>query len=146
MNKIPNITPEAATERPVDAGSTSGNRLINDQEIILRRAQGELLKPLSEAAGIGVPTLSEWLKRPNIAKRLADAKLDIKVTKQLADRERREQERKAKAAKRREAKAAKPPEPEPDFNAAVETWDQYVDRMARAGRQGKLLRGIEIRW
>lgn len=67
-------TPPGAATSPLDA--TAGplrKRRLADREIIERRAQGELLKPLAEAAGIGVPTLSEWLRRPNIAAKLADA-------------------------------------------------------------------------
>ena len=56
------------------------------------------------------------------------------------------QAKKAKAQKRREREANKPPpEPEP-YNPAVETWDQHVDRMARVGRTGKLLKAVGIRW
>ena len=146
MTENPDTTAGAATEPTGAPAAPLRKRKLADREIVKRRAEGELLAPLAQAAGIGVPTLSEWLRRPNIAAKLADAKLDLQLTKELADRERRERERKAKAAKRQAAKLAKPPEPEPEFNAAVETYSAYVDRQARAGKEGRLLKAIGIRW
>lgn len=147
MTADTDTTPGAATSRSDATAGPLRKRALADREIIQRRAEGELLKSLAAAAGIGVPTLSEWFRRPDIAKKLADAKLDIKVTKQLADRERREQERKAKAEKRRAREAAKPPEPEPEWDRSTETWDAYVERQARAGHSGKiLLRSGPIQW
>ena len=138
-------TPPETVRTPTGAPSPPFcKRLIGDREIIQRRAEGQTLKVIAADAGVGVPALSEWFKRPNIATKLADAKLDIKLTKELADRERREKERKAKAAKRKATRDAKAAEPEVIVwdKEGGERYDAYVERAAANNQHGRVGRAI----
>jgi hypothetical protein len=147
MTADTDMTPGATTTIPSDATARPlRKRKLADREIIERRARGDLLRDIAADAGIGVPTLSIWLRRPEIAKKLADHKHLLHLERQHAKKHEADRVRKEKAEKRRAREAAKQPEPEPEWVPAVESYAAYVDRQARAGKTGRLLKGFVVHW
>jgi transcriptional regulator with XRE-family HTH domain len=116
-------------------------RLISDEETIRRRAAGETLQSLSEAAGVNVSTMSQWLRREPQATALKDAKLLLAAETTLQEREAKAAKSKARRDRRR-AKAAEPQPPAP-WDRSTESYAAYVARSAAEGRRGKILR---VRW
>ena len=139
MNPDTNPPQESLSEAPGVPCTPLTKRLISDAEIIRRRAEGQTLDVIAEAAGLNRSTVSAWLRHPRQAERLAQEKQLVKLERAA---EKREQEKAAKAAraqKRRDREAAKPaPVPE-TFEESGLKWGEWVEREARAGRSGKIL-------